>query len=46
MNTLVGSDPEMLMSEFGNTEFKSENNELYGIGRTSNLIIETLVDQL
>lgn len=46
VNTLVGSDPEKLMSEFGNTEFKSENNELYGIGETSNLIIETLVDQL
>lgn len=46
VNTLVGSDPEKLMSEFGNTEFKSENNELYGIGKTSNLIIETLVDQL
>lgn len=46
VNTLVGSDPEEFAYALNNTEYKFISNEIYGIGQTSNLIIETLVGNL
>lgn len=45
VNTLVGSDTEKLASALNNTEYKCMNNEIYGTGQTSYLIIETLVNK-
>lgn len=46
VNTLVGSDPEEFACALNNTEYKCMNNEIYGTGQTSNLIIEILVENL
>jgi len=46
VNTLVGSDSEDFRRALDNTEYKFMNNELYGTGKTSNLIIDILVGEL
>lgn len=46
VNTLVGSDPEKFKHALANTEYESVNNQIYGTGQTSTLIIKTLVKLL